>query len=313
MIDKSKITRGKQAVPLKVLLLGSEGVGKTTFAAGAPKPFIIDLDRGSYEQDVARVEADTFDDVLEWCEHARTDASVETLVIDSLSRLEALVSVKVCGPNDYGGLAAFGGGYGKGDDAALQHWRHFLAVMDRVSVKKNVLLIGHTTIKSYNDPIGLAFDRHSLGLREKAAGPIKQWVNYTLYARTEVSTRVHDKTKKSLGVTTGARYIYTDNNPAYDAKHRGNLPAQLPLSWQAFADAIAADRTSCAEKLALIAALLGRVDAPTAAKVRAAAKANETNSVQLAAIIGRLQTIIDTNETSNETNDTNEKKDEKKS
>jgi len=302
MIDKKTLTRGRTIVPLKVLILGSEGVGKTTFVAGAPKVRILDLDRGSFEQDVERAHADTFEEVLEWIEDARTDASVQTFAIDSLSRLEALVAVKVCGAADTGGLAAFGGGYGKGDDAALQYWRQLLAALDRLAVTKHVVLVGHTAIKAFNDPMGLAYDRFSLGLREKAAGPIKQWVNYTLFARAEVSTRVHERSKKSLGVTTGERFLYTDNNPAYDAKHRGNLPSQIPLSWDAFYDAVVADRSSCADKIATIGLLLARVhDASTVTKVRAATKAAEGSSVQLAAIIARLNSLLTTNDITNDT------------
>ena len=306
MIDKKKITKGRQSMPLKVLILGAEGVGKTTFAAGAPGVRIIDLDRGSYEQDVERVEADSFDEVLEWIEDARTDASVQTLAIDSLSRLESFVCTKVCGSGDVGGLATFGGGYGKGDDAALQYWRQFLAALDRLATVKDVVLVGHTAIKAFADPLGPAYDRFAPGLREKAAAPIKQWVNNTLFARAEVSTRLQEKTKKSLGVTTGARYLYTDSNPAYDAKHRGSLPAQLPLSWDAFFEAVEADRTSCEGKLAEIVALLKSVDSATATKVRAATKVAERDSVKLSAIIGRLNAIIETNHDTNTNTNTNE-------
>ncbi len=68
-----------------------------------------------------------------------------------------------------------------------------------------------------------------------------------------------------------------------------------------------ADRSSCEEKLSTIASLIAQVsDSAIAAKVRAAAKANETDSVQLAAIIGRLNTIIETSTTTTTTTNTNE-------
>ncbi len=294
-IDRKKITRGKRAMPLKVLVFGVEGVGKTTFAAGAPGVRVIDLDRGSYEQNVERVEAETFDEVLEWVEDARVDPTVESLAIDSLSRLEALITTKVCGPLATGGLAEYGGGWGKGDDAALQYWRQFLGACDRLNQTKNVILVGHALIKSFADPLGLSYDRFTLALREKAAGPVTQWVNYSLFARAEVSTRLNDKTKKSIASTSGARYLWTDANPAYAAKHRGTLPAQLPLSWEAFSDAVVSDRLTCEEKIAAIGeALLLVTDAAVAGKVRVAMKVAEKDAVQLSAILGRVQAIVDT-------------------
>ncbi len=294
-IDRKKITRGKRPMPLKVLCWGVEGVGKTTFAAGAPSVRIVDLDRGSYEQNVERVEAETFDEVLEWIEDARVDPTVESLAVDSLSRLEALICTKVCGPSATGGLAEYGGGWGKGDDAALQYWRQFLGACDRLNQTKNVILIGHALIKSFADPLGLTYDRFTLALREKAAGPVMQWVNYSLFARSEVTTRLNDKTKKSLASTSGLRFLWTDANPAYNAKHRGTLPAQLPLSWEAFSDAVIADRTSCEEKLEQIEAnLLLVTDAAVVSKVRVAMKIADKDAVQLSAILGRVRAIVDT-------------------
>jgi hypothetical protein len=41
------------------------------------------------------------------------------------------------------------------------------------------------------------------------------------------------------GITTGERLMYTTEKPAYLAKNRYGLPDQLPLSWEAFATAIA--------------------------------------------------------------------------
>jgi hypothetical protein len=263
--------------------------------AGAPGVRVLDLDRGSSELNVERVTADSFDEVLEWIEDAITDTNIQTFAIDSLSRLEALVTAKVCGPGNLGGLAAYGGGYGKGDDAALQYWRQILGALDRLSATKHVVLVGHTQIKAFADPMGLAYDRHTLGLRDKAAGPVKQWVNYILFARVDVSTRVQETSKKNVGITSGLRWLLTDNNPAYDAKHRGNLPPQLPLSWDAFYDAVQADRGSCAERITRIGALVEQVaDATLIPKIKEATRKASTDSTQLAAIIGRLEAIIDT-------------------
>lgn len=294
MIDASKISRGRVVVPLKVLVYGAEGVGKSTFAAQAPKPLFVDLGRGSYELDVSRVEPNDFDETLGWIEYATAREDVGSIVLDDLSRLEAHITAKVLGPNSTESLSSYGGGYGKGDDAALQKWRELLGALDRASAVKHVVLVGHALIKPFSSPTGEAYDKFELALRPKPAGSIKQWVNYCLFARAEVSTRVHEKTRRTIGEATGLRYLYTDNSAAYDAKHRGHIPPRLPLSWQAFADAVSADRTSCEEKIATIDALLKEVkDSDTRTKAAAATKAAAKDSTQLAAIIGRLNTIIE--------------------
>jgi hypothetical protein len=41
------------------------------------------------------------------------------------------------------------------------------------------------------------------------------------------------------GITTGDRLIYTTEKPAYLAKNRYGLPDSIPLSWDAFQNALA--------------------------------------------------------------------------
>jgi len=82
---------------LKVLIYGDPGTGKTTFAATAPKPLIIDVERGT------RVLADRGNevDVLEYVSMVQVEKAIEylkagshafdkydTIVLDSISELQ---------------------------------------------------------------------------------------------------------------------------------------------------------------------------------------------------------------------------------
>ena len=49
------ITRGKIEKPLRLLVIGVDGVGKSTFAAAAPSPIFLDAEDGSNNLDVARL------------------------------------------------------------------------------------------------------------------------------------------------------------------------------------------------------------------------------------------------------------------
>lgn len=296
------ISTGRAAVPLKVLAYGPEGVGKTTLASGAPKPLIIDLDRGSFELDVARTEPDTFEGVLAAIEWAIT-SEYQTIAVDSVSSFERFVIERCLRGTTATSLSdtvqGHDGSYGKGDAKALQYWREFIGALDRAARTKNVVLIGHSVVKQVSMPTGETFDKFELALRPGPAGEIKRWVNYILFARAEVSVRKNEKTKRGIAESTGLRHMYTDCSGAYEAKHRGHLPPQLPLSWDAFADAVAADRTSCEEKIRIIEGLMNQLtDLDLAKKVDAKVREHSKNSVQLAAIIGRLETILEGKEES---------------
>jgi len=51
-----KITDGKIKRAQKVVIYGSEGIGKSTFAAQFPNPLFIDTEGGTSHMDVRRIE-----------------------------------------------------------------------------------------------------------------------------------------------------------------------------------------------------------------------------------------------------------------
>ncbi len=51
-----KITRGKKQTPVKAVIYGPEGIGKTTFASKFPDPLFIDCEGSTHRIDVERVE-----------------------------------------------------------------------------------------------------------------------------------------------------------------------------------------------------------------------------------------------------------------
>jgi len=61
-------------------------------------------------------------------------------------------------------------------------------------------------------------------------------------AREEIAQQKVDN-GKPRAITTGVRWAYTRRTPAYDAKARGTtlFPEKIPLSWEEFAKARAAD------------------------------------------------------------------------
>lgn len=80
---------------LKVLIYGEPGVGKTTFAASAPKPFLIDVERGSRTllgKDIDVLEYVSIEQVQATIEYLvnRNEAfdKYETIVFDSLSEMQ---------------------------------------------------------------------------------------------------------------------------------------------------------------------------------------------------------------------------------
>jgi len=242
---------GKIAAPVRVFLFGVEGVGKSTFAAGAPSPIFLGPEDGTHHLDVKRFPppatwAEVFE-ALAVLEHEAHD--FKTLAIDTVDWIEPLVWRAVC---EAGGWASIeDAGYGKGYVKALDEWRRMLSALERLRATKrmHVVLLGHSQVKLYKNPEGDDFDRYALKLHDKAGGLLKEWSDVVLFANYETFAAKDQKTKRVRGVSSGARLIYTNRTAAYDAKNRYNLPDSLPLSWADFFEAVERRETAPATDL----------------------------------------------------------------
>src|SRR5579883_3141845 len=145
------IKKGKVVAPLKVLAYGVEGVGKSTFAAHAPSPIFLNQERGTEELDVARLpEPTSWDEVLEALHLLETTPTAyKTLVVDPVNWLEPLAWDKTCKEHGWSNIEE--PGYGKGYEAALDHWRVFVAQLDRIREVRgmHIVLLAHAQVKGF--------------------------------------------------------------------------------------------------------------------------------------------------------------------
>lgn len=253
----SAVKKGKIALPLRILGFGPEGVGKSTFAAGAPSPIFLGAEDGTNELDIARYQPETFDEAIEFIDDlARDTHDYKTIVVDPVNWLEPLVYAKIVGTSGKS-IDDFGGGFQKGYTAALDQWRVLLAALERVWRRDmHVILLAHSAVKSFNDPEGPAYDRYEVAMYPKSAGLIRQWVDFVLFMRRESFSKLDERTKKAKGFSTGKRIIHTQWTAAFDAKSRVRLPDEIPLSWDEFYGAVAHGRANIDEIKREIARLI---------------------------------------------------------
>lgn len=283
------VSRGPVEQPQRVLIYGTEGIGKSTFAANAPAPIFLCSEDGTASLNVARFpEPRTWPEAFEAIrELGTTQHEYKTLAIDSVDWLEPLIWRYLL-DRDYPGddsatIEKYG--YGKGYTAALDEWRKFLAALDRLRKAKGmwIVLVGHSHVKTWKNPAGQDFDRYQLKINDKAAGLLKEWSDAVLFAHYETFTTEDERTKRVRGVT-GARVIETTRTAAWDAKNRDSLPEQLPLSWEDFAVALKAKRPADPAKIREeIAGICEAINTPEAtAKIKAKVESLGNDAVALA-------------------------------
>lgn len=240
----ANIRSGKLDTAKRILLYGVEGVGKSTFAARAPKPIFIGADAGTENLAIDRLpEPQRWSDVFEGVQLLQNEKhEFETLVVDPVNFLEPLCWQHLCEKHKWDSIED--PGFGKGYDEAFGEWRKLVAELERLwsSRRMNIILLGHTRVKLFKNPEGEDFERYTLPMHEKAAGLLRQWCSFVLFAKHNFAAKKDEKTKRVRGVTDGTRVLHTTWHVAYDAKNRSDLPPELPLSWDGFIEAVNASK-----------------------------------------------------------------------
>ena len=235
-----QITSGRSTAPRRLMLYGTHGVGKSTFASHAPKPVFIQTEDGLGEIGCDKFPlTTTFDEAMQALSELYTDKhAFRTVVVDSLDWLERLIWAEVCRKRNVESIEDIG--YAKGYVFALTQWREFLEGLTALRNDRGmmVVLIAHARIERFENPETESYDRYVPRLHRLASQIVQEWCDEVLFA----TYRVHVKQSKegfdkkiTKGVGTGERIIRTTERPAHVAKNRLNLPEELPLDWNAYA------------------------------------------------------------------------------
>src|SRR5690554_2238255 len=228
-----KIIEGKEKRPLKIVIYGPEGIGKSTFASKFPDPLFIDTEGGTSNLDVRRIKCSkSWDELLLIVKEIIKNPTIcKTLVLDTADWSETMCINAVTEKYRKNNIEDFG--YGKGYTYLLVEYTRLLSLFDElIEVGINVVITAHAKPRKFELPEEQgAFDRYEMKLTRQVAPVIKEWcdalffVNYKIYVVT-----TENNTKKAQG---GKRVLYTTHNPTYDAKNRFDLPEELELKFEA--------------------------------------------------------------------------------
>jgi hypothetical protein len=238
----TQIQRGRTATPPRILVYGTEGIGKSTLAARAPQPVFVQTEDGLGEIDCDKFPlAASFADTLAALTELREqEHSYQTVVVDSLDWLERLIWDAVC--QDYGvkSIEKVDGGYGKGYIYALSYWRQFIERLVALHTGRcmAVILIAHAKVEKFEDPEASPYDRYSPRLHKHAGALITEWCDAVLFATRKFRTQTEETgfgrkrtTAHAIGKDGGERVMRTVGGPSCVAKNRYNLDPELPLEW----------------------------------------------------------------------------------
>lgn len=232
-----KITRGIQQKPLKVVVYGPEGIGKSTFASMFPDPLFIDTEGSTARMDVARTETPTSLAMLMQIltEVRDNQPGCKTLVIDTIDWAERLCTQAVCAKNGKTGIEDFG--YGKGYSYIYEEMGRILNLLNDIWERgMHIVITAHAAIRKFEQPDEMgAYDRWELKLinspKCNSCAMVKEWADMVLFANYKTYAVAADKDGKKMKARGGERVMYTAHNPCWDAKNRFGLAPELPFDF----------------------------------------------------------------------------------
>ena len=241
-ISLASLQRGVSHEPPIITIYGDGGIGKDTFAAGAPSPVFIFTENSLGTLDVPRWQADSYEHVMEMLVTLIEEKhDFKTVVISTLDWFEPMVwnyLIRMQPTNEKGkpitNIDDYG--YGRGVKFALDYWNDFIALVKRIRLERDmmVIFVAHPTIRKVTPPDSDSYDSYMLKLQDSdkvsAKDKIVEASDAVLFANWRVALtdeKLSFGQSRQRGVGSGERIVYTEQRPAYEAKNRFNLPSQI--------------------------------------------------------------------------------------
>jgi hypothetical protein len=232
-----KIKALKADKPPRILIYGPPKIGKTTLASEFPNAVFLQLEDGENDTETEglnRADLQSFGDVMEAMrELYEGEHGYSTLVIDSLSELQALVYEETCARGDEKGNAKArieDFGYGKGYVYAVTVWNEFLDALNMLRIGRNMtcILIGHAKVDRFDDPETVSYHRYEIDLHDRAQKLLEREMDAILLLKRDVSIKTEEiGPKKERKHAEGSNiFICCEGKPSQISGSRYSLPSK---------------------------------------------------------------------------------------
>ncbi len=221
-------SKGKRRIAHRVGLFGPGGIGKSTLCGLAPGARFIDLERGTDDLTVERIDAPdgrwTWELLRAAIQHESLWKTAGTVVVDTVTAAEELCidfilrTVPTHDNDSTRGIEGYG--YGKGYTYVYEEFLKLLGDLDaHVRAGRNVVLVMHDITARVPNPVAEDFIRYEPRLQAVGKSSIRhrvrEWLDHLLYIGYDLAV---NKAGKAQG--SGSRMIYPQELPWAMAKSR---------------------------------------------------------------------------------------------
>lgn len=232
-MSKYEVQQTMKIEPMKVLIYGVEGIGKTTFASKFPDPIFIDTEGSTGFINARKLPNPTsWTMILDELEDIKSEPRGKTLIIDTLDWAERLAKKYLMDKNKWAAIDStnYGSRYVALSDEIGKLLNKLTEIKD---VGINVVITAHAETKKHELPDEMGqYDKYTLKLEKRDASLAQEWADMILFFNYK-TTIITDSKSDSKKATGGQRVMYTTHKPAWDAKNRLGLPDELPIDFEA--------------------------------------------------------------------------------
>lgn len=244
-----KINTGRKPAPRRIMFYGIAGVGKSSWAAQAPGAIFLNVEDGLSDIECASTDPlKSYQEVMDAISWLTTgDHNYRTIVIDTLDWVEKLIFKDIAAVAHKESISDID--FNRGYDRAEPKWRTFLEFLDNLRATRNmaVILLAHSRVQKFSDPIIGTYDRHvpDMYVNTRGEGPVNtimEWCDEVLFASFKTFTTTEGKgfNERKIAVGGKERYIRTSESASCLAKNRLGLPDELPLDFKVYAEHVRA-------------------------------------------------------------------------
>lgn len=234
---------GKKNAPMRLVVYGPEGVGKSTFAAQFPRAVFIDTEGSTEDMDVARTpKPQSWTELMRHVDYyIHHPQELGTLIIDTADWAEKLCAEHICALKQVGGIEDLG--YGKGYVYLKEEFGRLLNRLDQLKERGvHVVLTAHAQLRKVDQPDEMgSYDRWEMKLTKQTFPLVKEWASMILFAnyKTFIVNVDGKGAQKGKNKATGSiRVMYTTHHACWDAKNRVGLPDEMPFDYAQIAHLI---------------------------------------------------------------------------
>lgn len=231
-------------LPPRITIYGKSGIGKTSIASQFPNPLFILTENPAITGLNHLPVCESFPDFYENIKLllALEVLPFETIVIDSISKLDALIVKYILeeesssSSKKISSLGSASGGYGKGYERAQNLHRIIKSRLDKFIARGvGIIFIGHMLLTKYKAPDLDDYDIYSIVMNhDKSREVYIDDVDAVLFGKLHSNTYSLESGRTSIK-SSDKRVLVTTVNDSTVTKNRYSMPSQIPMEFEEIA------------------------------------------------------------------------------